>query len=70
MKIKKEHRNLPAVAGGVVTSVREEGGQVFYRYRAPVHIQAKHRRNVKPTQDANDIGQGEGCEGGKCERRR
>jgi hypothetical protein len=65
-----KYGHLPAVVGGIVTSVREEGGQVFYRYRVPARVLAKQRKAVKPTQDVDDIGQGEGCEGGKCEIRR
>lgn len=70
----KKHAHLPAIAGGIVTSVREEAGQTFYRYRVPARVHEKHRkaaaRKLTPKkEDEDDIGQGEGCEGGKCEIR-
>jgi hypothetical protein len=63
-----KYGHLPMIAGGIVTSVREEGGQVIYRYRVPARVFAKQRKAARASVkvDADDIGQGEGCEGGKC----
>lgn len=70
----KKYAHLPGIAGGVVTSVREEAGQTIYRYRVPARIHERNRKvaekRLKPKEDEDDIGQGEGCEGGKCAIRR
>jgi hypothetical protein len=65
----KQFAHLPAVKGGVLTSVTHKGGETVYTYRVPPRElersrKAAHKRNTKA--DAEDIGQGEGCEGGKC----
>lgn len=60
--------HLPAIRGGVVTSVREVSGEILYRYRVPARVQERQRRAAarRGAADPDDIGQGEGCEGGKC----
>jgi hypothetical protein len=69
----KRFAHLPAIKGGVVTSVRELNGEIVYSYRLPARVLERHRKAMKrhkPKEDKDDIGQGEGCEGGKCEIKR
>lgn len=64
----KKFAHLPAIKGGVVTSVRV-GAETTYKYRIPARVLERQRKVLlkhKPKKDEDDIGQGEGCEGGKC----
>jgi hypothetical protein len=72
--LKKFSYLISGIPGAVLTAVRVGAdGQVFFKYRIPARVIDRQRRAAHKADkkaDKDDIGQGEGCEGGKCEVRR
>jgi hypothetical protein len=70
---KKFSHLVRGTRGAVLTAVRVDGVQVYYKYHIPTRVLERQRRAAHKADkkaDKDDIGQGEGCEGGKCEVRR